>query len=101
MIKIELQYFQGCPNSDLMMQRLQEAISLSGLDADYREILVETPAKAEEVKFRGSPTVLVNGMDLERLPEPEKGNLACRYYREGIPSAETLVTRIRQLGGLE
>ena len=57
-------------------------------------MLVDTPEKAELHKFRGSPTVLINGIDLEGLPEPESGNLACRYYSNGIPSVESIINAI-------
>lgn len=89
-MKVEVQLFEGCPNSGKMIERVLEAIKLSAIDAEYTEIYVETPEIAEKVKFRGSPTVLVNGLDLENLPEPEVANLACRYYTNGLPSAETI-----------
>lgn len=89
-LKVEIQLFEGCPNSGKMIEGVQEAIKLSCLDAEYSETYVETPEAAEKVKFRGSPTVLVNGIDLENLPEPVTANLACRYYMNGLPSAEAI-----------
>jgi hypothetical protein len=94
MIIIEVQHFHGCPNSVEMIKRVQEAIAKSDVDVEYKEILVDTPEKAKLHKFRGSPTVLVNGIDLEGLPEPESGNLACRYYNNGITSVETMINVI-------
>ena len=95
MITIEVQHFHGCPNSDEMIKRVREAIAKSDIDVEFKEILVDTPEKAELHKFRGSPTVLINGIDLEGLPEPESGNLACRYYNNGIPSVETMINAIK------
>ena len=89
MITIELQHFHGCPNSKEMIKRVREAIAKSKVDVEFKEILVDTPEKAELQKFRGSQTVLVNGNDLEGLPEPESGSLACRYYENGIPSIQS------------
>ncbi len=71
---VEIQYFHGCPHADEMIKRVREAIEISEVDIEYKEILVDTPEKAELHKFRGSPTVLVNGGDLEGLPTPESGS---------------------------
>ena len=67
MITIELQHFHGCPNSKEMIKRVREAIAKSKVDVEFKEILVDTPEKAELQKFRGSQTVLVNGNDLLAL----------------------------------
>jgi len=97
MTKIEVQYFHGCPNSEEMIKRVKEAVSKTEVSVDYKEILINTPEKAEQYKFRGSPTVLVNGNDLEGLSEPKNGNLACRYYKDGIPSTEKIISIIQHM----
>lgn len=89
-VEIEVQHFEGCPNSGEMIIRVKSAIKEFNNRVDYREILVETQEKAERVKFRGSPTVLINGIDLENMPEPIEANLACRYYKNGLPSIEEI-----------
>lgn len=94
MIFVELQYFEGCPNSDLMTENVKEAIAQIDTQVAFKCVLVDTPEKAEKYKFRGSPTVLINGIDLEGVPEPAVGNLACRYYAKGIPSVETIINTI-------
>lgn len=62
-ILLELQYFNGCPNSPEMIRRVKEAISGIEKDVSYKEVLVESNETAEELKFRGSPTLLINGKD--------------------------------------
>ena len=89
-VEIEVQHFEGCPNSGEMIIRVKAAIKEFNNRVDYREILVETQEEAERVKFRGSPTVLINGIDLENMPEPIEANLACRYYKNGLPSIEEI-----------
>ena len=93
-IIIEVQHFEGCPNSDEMIRRVKEAIETLQFIVEYKEILVETPELAEKLKFRGSPTVLINGKDLENMEKPGEGNLSCRYYENGIPSAEEIKKKI-------
>ena len=43
-----------------------------------------------QVKFRGSPTLLINGEDLLGMPAPSQPSLACRYYPKGIPTSEEI-----------
>ena len=101
MTKVEIQYFEGCPHSDVMIENVKEAIKQINTQIEFETILVDTPEKAEKYKFRGSPTVLINGIDLEGLPEPTNGNLACRYYSNGIPSVESIINSIKQKGKLK
>lgn len=42
-------------------------------------------------------TVLTNGIDLEGLPDPDLGNLACRYYKNGLPSVQTKINTIADI----
>lgn len=101
MITIEVQYFDGCPHSDKMIKRVKEAITKLSKKIEYKEVLVNSPDKAAQYKFRGSPTVLINGIDLEGLPEPDSGNLACRYYKNGIPSTEDILKNIENSANQE
>lgn len=89
-VKIEVQHFDGCPNSAEMIARVKGAIKEFVNQIDYKEILVETQKEAMRVNFRGSPTVLINGVDLENMPEPTNAYLACRYYKNGLPSIEEI-----------
>ena len=92
-INIELQHFIGCPNSPILIERVNAAIKDFD-NMDYKEVIVDSNEKAEEVKFRGSPTLLINGEDIENQPEPERTALACRYYRNGLPSIENIKRKI-------
>ncbi len=85
-IKIEIQHFRGCPNSPEMIHRVKEAIKGNEEKIEYNEVLVESNELAEKLKFRGSPTVLVNGEDIEGRKEPESAALNCRVYENGLPS---------------
>ncbi len=88
-IKIEIQHFHGCPNSPVLIERVKEAIK--GLkNVEYCEVIVDSNEKAEEVKFRGSPTLLINGEDFENQPEPDKAALMCRYYPNGLPETKNI-----------
>ena len=93
-LKIEIQHFHGCPNSPEMIHRVKEAIKGSEEKIEYNEVLIESNKLAEEIKFRGSPTVLINGEDIEGREEPEFASLNCRVYENGLPSVEEIRNKI-------
>ena len=94
-IKIELQHFTGCPNAPVLIERVKAAMKDFD-NIDYKEVLVDSNQKAEGVKFRGSPTLLINGEDFENQPEPESPALSCRYYINGLPGVEEIKNKIIQ-----
>lgn len=93
-IKIEVQYFNGCPNSTEMTRRVRESISSIADSVEYKEVLVESNELAQELHFMGSPTVLINGRDLENREIPESSSLNCRFYPNGLPSSEQIRRQI-------
>ena len=101
MTKITLQYFDGCPNWQLARDRLREALRSIGRDdgaVTYEKI--ETPEQAEEARFRGSPTILVDGRDPFADEEAPVG-LSCRIFRTeaGAQGAPSVAQLARVLGG--
>jgi len=98
---VSLLYFDGCPHWRVTDERLRHALSLIGRAdgaIDYRT--VDTPEAAEEVMFRGSPTVLIDGDDPFLDSEAPVG-LSCRVYRTeeglgGSPTVEQLVAVLRR-----
>ena len=97
-MKIELLYFDGCPNYKRAWNDLAEVIIKYKLDASVRLLNVDTVEKANELKFAGSPTIKVNGHDLEDYEGD--GIMACRVYdennRQGFPSLELLSKRLKE-----
>ncbi|GAA3681611.1 thioredoxin domain-containing protein [Tessaracoccus sp. Y36] len=92
-MEIILQYFNGCPNWEVLDQRLAEVVNDR---SDVRVIrqLVETPEDAVRLGFHGSPTVLVDGID-PFADERTHVGLACRMFRTpagiaGSPTVEQL-----------
>ena len=94
-ITLEIQYFRGCPNSNELIERVKIAIQEFDSKISYFETLVEDNLTAEKVKFRGSPTLLLDGQDFENLSEPIQPNLACRFYPNGLPTIEAIKSRIQ------
>ena len=99
-MKIELLYFEGCPNHDLAIQLLREALGSLGREDHINEVEVRTQAEAEAIRFLGSPSILINGSDIEPWARTATNfGLSCRTYvngsgRTGVPSRELLRSAI-------
>jgi len=96
-ITVQIQYFQGCPDSTEMIRRVKEAIGGIEDEIKYQEVLVETNVLAEKIKFRGSPTLLINGKDFEEREERIAASLNCRYYQNGLPTSDDIKEKIKSL----
>jgi hypothetical protein len=78
---IELLWWQGCPSWERALAMLREEMEAAGLDPETVEVReVETDADAERESFVGSPTIRVDGADLQP-PGDEPAGLTCRVYR--------------------
>ena len=93
---IEILYFEGCPHYQSTLDLAREVVAELGLEAEIREVKVETPEEAERERFLGSPSVRVDGSDIE--PDARsRGDfaLSCRMYAgSGVPPRELLVAAL-------
>jgi hypothetical protein len=83
-MRIEVLYFDGCPNHKPAVERVQELLRDEGISAEVLEVNVREPSVAQELGFLGSPTVRVNGQDVE--PEARTAGeygMMCRTYPYG------------------
>lgn len=100
MMRIVLQYFDGCPNWVEADSLLHEALAAVGAaDATVERQRIETDAEAIAVGFIGSPTILLDGQDPFGVEGAEPG-LACRIYStpsglRGSPTLDQLVAALR------
>jgi hypothetical protein len=87
---IEVLYFDGCPNHDAVFQRLRRLLDEAGVRADVGLRRIESDEEAQRLRFLGSPSVRVDGRDVEPgAHEREDFGLKCRLYRtpEGLTGA--------------
>jgi hypothetical protein len=95
-MKIAVLYFENCPNHVPTLERIHQVLREEGCDAEVREVLVSDVETAHNVRFLGSPTVRVNGLDIEPEAEERKNfGLMCRRYSSGIPSHELIREAVR------
>jgi len=102
--RVCLLYVDGCPNLDAIDERLRRALTLVGrADETIEYGTVSTPEQAEEMLFRGSPTVLIDGRD-PFLDSAAPVALSCRLYPAddgvaGFPTVEQLVAVLHPVSG--
>ena len=74
-------WWEGCPSTDDALSMLREEMEGLGLDVSGIEAReVATDQAAEREGFVGSPTIRVDGADVQP-PRGEPVGLTCRVYR--------------------
>jgi len=94
-MKIEVLYVPGCPNHKPAVESVMDVLKSESFEADVLQIPVQSESDARALHFPGSPTIRVNGGDIE--PESISGfGLACRLYGNGsgVPSAAAIRTAV-------
>ena len=94
-MKIQVLYFEGCPNHQSTVALVREVVTGLGLSAEVEEIAVNTQTEAGRLRFLGSPTVQVNGIDIEPSARDRTHYaLSCRmYYGMGCGRGRSLPGR--------
>lgn len=91
-MKIQLLYFDGCPNVDAARNAVRAALAAEKLETVVDEIDVEAPTAPDWARGWGSPTILIDGQDVAGQQPSESS--ACRLYAGGAPSVEQIRRRI-------
>lgn len=105
-MRVEILYVPDCPHYPAAVTRVRAALSAEGVLAEVLEVAVTDEITAEKQRFRGSPTIRINGRDIAgESQEPESFALACRLYpgsnEIGLPPAEMIQRAIREARGGE
>jgi arsenate reductase len=80
--EVEFLYFSGCPHAEEALRSTREVLDRLLPGRKVVPILVETGEDARSRKFQGSPSIRIDGIDIEcRKDEPE--GLSCRVYERG------------------
>src|SRR5258707_11610386 len=83
-MRIEILYFDECPNHLPTVERVKEVLDEMGLTFEVAEVRVADAATAGTIGFLGSPTVRVNGLDVEASARSsDQIGFACRTYLDG------------------
>ena len=99
--RVDILVFEGCPHLEIAIERVRDALSRLGIAADVRIVHVENETQAKELRFLGSPTVQVAGVDVKpTVVQRNECAMQCRVYSvngrfEGAPPREWIETALR------
>lgn len=98
--KVEFLYFKSCPGHKQALLNLKAALQDSKINAELVLINVTSEAQAAKVGFQGSPSIRVNGKDLDGRNEGH--SYGCRIYQSAgkitpTPSKEFIREKLREL----
>jgi arsenate reductase len=80
MLKLELYFFVGCPGHEPLRDMVQNILTDLDIAAELQEIDVGAMNQALPPEFKGSPTLLIDGRDIEDRIDALDG-LGCRLYQ--------------------
>jgi hypothetical protein len=95
-VKVELLFWEGCPSYPEAEALLVDVLRGRAIDARIERRQVLTQQEAEELAFPGSPTIRIDGRDVDPQGASARPALTCRIYRlpdgriSPIPARETL-----------
>ncbi len=79
MSRVELVYDQTCPNVEAAREEIRSALAATGLSGEWVEWDREADDSPDQVRSYGSPTVLVDGVDVSGAGSEADAN-CCRVY---------------------
>jgi len=103
MITVDILYHEDCTHYATAIRYIKEVLAEEGIEATINEINVATAEAAQELNFFGSPTIRINGEDIESEVEQQRGRThgSCRiYHYEGkiyvAPHKEVIRTALKK-----
>jgi hypothetical protein len=95
-MKIEILYFDGCPNHKPAIELVHQVLREQAVSAEVVEVNIADAATAESARFVGSPSIRIDGMDVEPAARTAREYaLSCRTYTTngrigGLPSKDVI-----------
>ena len=93
-MQITFLYWEECMSHEEALQRVRQVMAEEGIQAPYQWSRWRPGSRRKQLRFIGSPTILVNGKDIQPPPPGAYYALTCRtYYLEDgrvspLPSLE-------------
>ena len=98
---IELFYWEGCPSHPEAKALLEQVLTELGRDDQIVMTEVKSDDDAKRLRFPGSPTIRVDGRDVDPVGASARPALTCRIYHlpdgrvSPIPSRDQLEAAFR------
>ena len=100
-VQVELLYWEGCPSYPEAREAVEDVLRSRGLETSLQLRKVETQEEAERLRFPGSPTIRVDGRDVDPRGAEARPALNCRIYAlpdgrvSPLPTREMLEDALR------
>jgi hypothetical protein len=71
------------------VERVRDVVQTKSFDVEIHDVEVRSEAEAQRLRFLGSPTIRIDGVDIEPSAEERtEFSLSCRMYgASGVPPA--------------
>jgi hypothetical protein len=95
-MRIEFFYWEGCASHPEALESLRQLLDERGIEAEIELREIHTDEDAEAVGFPGSPTIRIDGRDVDQAGAFGPASLSCRIYHlpdgrvSPVPSREQL-----------
>jgi hypothetical protein len=96
-VRIDFLYWRECPSHPEARELLGDVLTARGIEAEVVEHEVTTDDEAQRLRFPGSPTIRVDGRDVDPVgAAAARPALTCRIYHlpdgrvSPVPSREQL-----------
>jgi hypothetical protein len=100
-VRVEFLYWEGCPSTPEAEALLRDVLRERDLDVEVEHREVRTQQEAERERFPGSPTIRVDGRDVDPAGAAARPALNCRIYHlpdgrvSPVPTREQLEEALR------
>jgi len=100
-LKIRFLYFKGCPNARPALKLLKEVLKEKNIKDKIEVIEIKSEEDAKKYKFLGSPSIQINGLDIEKQKHNSPPVFGCRVYKtkdgySGVPSKEMILKALER-----
>jgi glutaredoxin len=94
--------FEGCPNCQATRDLVEKTVQQMHVNASIEDIQIANEEEARRYRFLGSPTIQIDGQDIEADRRDDRASFSCRVYRTrngitGVPPTDLLVEAINRV----
>ena len=94
--RVQFLTFAGCPLADAARSELKTALEACGIE-HFEEIDILDPTAPDDLRGWGSPTILIDGLDV--AGQRKGDDASCRIYagERGVLESAEIIKRLRLL----
>lgn len=96
-MKVRVVYFEGCPNLEPAVSLIREVAEGVSIPVEIHKIRVETPEEATHERMLGSPTIQIDGLDIDPSARDRSDfAFSCRVFdgQRGLPSRKMVAAAL-------